>query len=179
MLFGTETAELEILHLIQNIFGCSFLDFVMPRLTVLGNGGVIWIFTAIALLCTKKYRRKGMILSAALILGLVIGNLLLKNLIARPRPCWIEPQHLFLIANPQDFSFPSGHTWSSFAATFVLWQTKRSFGILSLILAILIAFSRLYLFVHFPTDIIGGIALGYAMYRLSLWIFSGNLFGGK
>ncbi|MBE7032302.1 MAG: phosphatase PAP2 family protein [Ruminococcaceae bacterium] len=165
MLFGTEAAELWILNLIQDIFGCGFLDFLMPKITALGNAGIIWILVGLVLLCTKKYRRGGVFLLVGLLLGLIFGNVILKNLIARPRPCWIYDVPL-LIPNPTDFSFPSGHTLSSFISAFVLMRINRKFGIPALVLAILIAFSRMYLFVHFPTDILGGIVLAYAIYMM-------------
>ncbi len=160
MLFGTETAEFAVLNFIQSVFGCEFMDVVMPHLTAIGNAGFIWIAVAIALMCTKKYRRGGAFMLVGLVLGLIFGNVILKNLIARPRPCWIMGTEI-LIPTPNDFSFPSGHTLASFISVFVLWRLNRRFGIAALVVAILMAFSRLYLFVHFPTDILGGIVLAY------------------
>ncbi len=161
MLFGTEAFEIECLELVQDIFHGSVLDFVMPRLSAVGNMGLIWIICGIVLLCTKRYRKSGIMLLLGLLLGWLIGNVILKNLIARPRPCWIVTDFPMLIEIPKDFAFPSGHTLSSFIAAFVLWRTDRKFGGAALVLAILMAFSRLYLFVHFPTDVIGGVLFAY------------------
>lgn len=161
MLFGTEAFEIEILKSIQAFLGCGFLDFIMPVISALGNGGILWILTAGILICTKKYRKSGILILLCMLLGLLIGNLALKPLIARPRPCWIDTEFPLLIDNPSDFSHPSGHTLSSFIAAFVLLKTDRRLGIPAISAAVLIAFSRLYLFVHFPTDILGGILLAW------------------
>ena len=96
----------------------------------------------------------------SMILGLIIGNGILKNLIQRQRPCWIDTNILLLIPNPTDFSFPSGHTLASFEASIMILLHSKKWGIPAIILSILIAFSRMYLFVHFPTDILGGAILG-------------------
>ncbi len=150
--------ELGILEAIQSI-RCGFVDFLMTAFSFLGNGGALWIAIALVMLISQKYRKTGFMLAVGLVLGLVFGNLILKNLVARPRPCWIADDVELLIAVPKDFSFPSGHTLSSFIAAFVLYREGRRFGIPALIVASLIAFSRMYLFVHFPTDILGGILL--------------------
>ena len=103
--------------------------------------------------------------------GFLIGNVVLKNLIRRARPCWFYPERELLIPSPKDFSFPSGHTLSSFIAAFTLFRRDRKAGAAALILASCIAFSRLYLYVHFPSDIIGGVLLGYAVAGLTGRIF--------
>ena len=142
-----------ILHWIQHTLVCPALDFLMPKITLLGNGGAIWLLAAVALLITKKYRRYGVYLLAGLAAGVLSGNVVLKNLIARPRPCWLDTSVQLLIANPTDYSFPSGHTLSSVIGATILTKADRRFGYAAIPLAALIAFSRLYLYVHFPTDI--------------------------
>lgn len=97
----------------------------MPRITLLGNGGAVWVVIALILLCIKKHRRTGLALLMGLGAGVLIGNLLLKPLIARPRPCWIDQTTPLLIACPTDFSFPSGHTLSSVIAAAVLCGAPR------------------------------------------------------
>lgn len=149
-----------VLHWIQNTLVCPALDFLMPKITLLGNGGAIWILSALGLLATKKYRKYGVFLLAGLTVGVLVGNLTLKPLIARPRPCWLDTGVQLLIANPTDYSFPSGHTLSSVIGAVVLTKANRKFGLAAIPLAALIAFSRLYLFVHFPTDILGATVLG-------------------
>lgn len=100
---------------------------------------------------------------AGLAVGVLAGNLTRKPLIARPRPCWLDESVQLLIANPTDYSFPSGHTLSSVIGATVLTKANRKFGFTAIPLAALIAFSRLYLYVPFPTDILGAAVLGMAI----------------
>lgn len=115
------------------------------------------------MLCTKRYRRQGVILLAGLAVGVLVGNVCLKNLIARPRPCWLDDSVKLLISMPTDYSFPSGHTLSSVIGATVLTKTDRRFGWAAIPLAAIIAFSRLYLFVHYSSDILAGALLGVAI----------------
>lgn len=149
-----------ILQWIHSNFTCGLLDYLMPKISLLGSSGAIWILAAFALICTKKYRKDGLLLLAGLALGVLVGNVILKNWIARPRPCWLDTSIKLLVANPTDYSFPSGHTLASVIGATVLTMTNRKFGWAAILLAALIAFSRLYLYVHFPSDILGGIVLG-------------------
>jgi len=149
-----------VLDFIKDNMRSGILDIIMPFISVLGNGGFIWIVAAVIFICSKKYRKMGITVGAALIICLLIGNLTLKPLIARIRPYDINPDIVLLIAKPKDYSFPSGHTMSSFAsATAIFWHNKK-LGVCALILGAAIAFSRLYLCVHYLTDILGGIVIG-------------------
>jgi undecaprenyl-diphosphatase len=132
----------------------------MPKITLLGDMGAVWIVAALVMICTKKYRKHGIILLAGLALGVLVGNVALKHLIARPRPCWLDTSVQLLIANPTDYSFPSGHTLSSVIGATILTLTNRKFGWAAIPVAALIAFSRLYLYVHFPSDILGAVFIG-------------------
>ena len=152
--------ELRILDFIREHLACPFLDAVMPAITSLANGGIIWIIAAVLLLIFKKTRKTGFSVALALIGGLIIGNLLLKNLVGRIRPYDLNEGIEILIARLSDYSFPSGHTLASFEAATVLMIRDKRFGIPALILAVIIAFSRLYLYVHYPTDVLAGIILG-------------------
>ena len=100
----------------------------------------------------------------------LLGNVILKELIMRERPCWIDPTVELLIKSPSSFSFPSGHTFDAFAAAFTLFLNHKKEGITALIVAALIAFSRMYLFVHFPTDILGGMVFGIGVAVLTYFI---------
>ena len=151
--------EFAILDSLQKIH-TPMLDTIMTSVTKLGNSGIIWILTGIVLLCIPKYRKGGVLVMLALILNLILGNLILKNLIVRERPCWIKDGIELLIAVPRDYSFPSGHTMSGFAAATAIWFTEKRLGIAAFLLAALIGFSRLYLYVHFPTDVLAGAVLG-------------------
>ena len=156
-----------ILHWIQNNISCPFLDAVVPKLTMLGNAGIIWIFAGVLLLCTKKYRRQGALVLMGLLVGLLVGNVALKHLVARSRPCWLDPSVQLLIATPTDYSFPSGHTLSSVIGATILTKTDRRFGYAAIPLAALIAFSRLYLYVHFPSDVLAAAVLGVLIGKVS------------
>ena len=157
-----------ILHWIQNSLTCPTLDVLMPKITLLGNGGMIWLLASGVLICTKKYRKQGIVLLLGLAIGALVGNVFLKNLIARPRPCWLDGSVQLLIANPTDYSFPSGHTLSSVIGATVLTKTDRRFGCIAIPLAALIAFSRLYLYVHFPSDVVAAVVLGAVIGEVSV-----------
>ena len=159
MLEWIQTIDWEILHWIRSTMQGSGMDFLMPKITALGNGGAVWIAAAAAMTISKKYRKYGILLFAALGAGVLIGNVCLKHLVARPRPCWLETIPL-LISNPTDYSFPSGHTLSSVISAWVLTGVNGKFGLIAIPLAALIAFSRLYLYVHFPSDVLASVGIG-------------------
>ena len=159
-----ENIDFSILYWIQENLRCAFLDVVLPFLTTLCNNGEIWIACGIALLFFKKYRRYGIFLLAALLLGSLIGNEIIKPLVARVRPCnavSILPD--MLVKVPSSYSFPSGHTVSSVVGATVLTRANKKFGFAAIPVAFLIAFSRLYVFVHYPTDVLAGTILGFAI----------------
>ena len=149
-----------ILDWIQANMRNPTLDLLMPAITALGNSGLIWLLLAGILLLTPKHRRAGAAVLAGLVLEIICCNMVLKPLVARVRPCDVNTAVQLLIARPDDFSFPSGHTGASFAAAAALFADRNRLWIPSLILALLIAFSRLYLYVHYPTDILAGAAIG-------------------
>ena len=132
----------------------------MTGITFLGNGGWIWTAAGFLLLFFPRTRRTGACVLVSLALGFLIGNVGLKNVIARSRPCWLDETIPVLVQVPRDYSFPSGHTLSSFAGAVSIWRMHPRWGWAALLLAGLIGFSRLYLFVHFPTDVLGGAAVG-------------------
>ena len=152
---------------------CPLLDFLLPKITALGNGGVVWLLASGGLLCTRKYRKQGILLLGGLAVGVLVGNVFLKHLMARPRPCWLDTGIQLLVANPTDYSFPSGHTLSSAISAVILTKTDRRFGYAAIPLAVLIAFSRLYLYVHFPSDVLAAAVLGVAIGALTF------RFGGR
>ncbi len=151
--------DFNILYLIDKLHN-PFLDRIMIFITHLGDSGIFWIILALVLIYFKKTRKCGIHVIIALLIGVIIGNLLIKNIVARNRPCWIDESISLLIKNPDDYSFPSGHTLASFIASTMIFLHYKKWGIPCLILATLIAFSRLYLFVHFPTDVLAGIIIG-------------------
>ncbi len=151
--------EFKILDALQDIQS-PILTKVMAFVTMLGEAGWFWIVLGIVLLCTKKYRKCGVAVLLALILDLILANIILKPLVARPRPCWIREDIELLVRVPRDYSFPSGHTMASFASAGALLFTEKKFGVGACILALLMGISRLYFYVHFPTDVLAGVILG-------------------
>lgn len=152
--------ELRFLDFLQTIH-TPLLDKILAFITSLGNAGIIWIVLAVVLLILPKTRKTGIIVVAALLADLVLCNLILKNLVARVRPYDVNTAIAILIKKPLDFSFPSGHTAASFAAMTALFLAKmKKAWIAALVLAVLIAFSRLYFYVHYPTDVLGGAVVG-------------------
>lgn len=158
-----QNLDFAVLYWIQENLRCPLLDWFMPKITLLGEFGAVWILLALGMILLQRHRRGGLTLAAGLICSLIIGNLILKPLAARPRPCWIDTAVELLVAVPRDYSFPSGHSLSAFIAATILLRYDRRFGVPALILAAVISFSRLYLFVHFPTDVLAGILLGVAV----------------
>ena len=170
--FITEAFDLPILNWIQQNMQSTFLDFIMPFITILGDAGIFWIACAVILMFIPKYRKAGFSMGLALIFGVVVCNMILKPLVGRIRPYDYNLQVLklqwqdflvhgkLLVETPHDFSFPSGHTIASFEASVALYKNDKRLGIPALILAVLIAFSRMYLYVHYPTDVIASVILG-------------------
>lgn len=151
--------DFKILYFLNDLH-CEALNKMMIFFTNLGDAGIVWILLAIVLLCFKKTRKCGLLILIAMGIGLIIGNGLIKNVVKRARPCWLDSSIPLLIKKPLDYSFPSGHTLASFEAFVMIFLHNKKWGIVSGLLAVLIAFSRLYLFVHFPTDVLAGAIFG-------------------
>ena len=150
-----------VLLFIQEYIRNPILNAVMIFITNLGNGGLIWIAATIGLLIPKKTRKVGIMSAVALLGSLIINNNIIKNIIQRPRPFVSLTDLHIIIPTPSEFSFPSGHTASSFAAAGVFFRNlPKKFGVPALILAFFIGLSRLYVGVHYPTDVIAGIVMG-------------------
>ena len=134
------------------------LDALAVFLNYAGEHGEIWIAFTLLLLLFRRTRKAGCAMATALVLYLVAGDCILKPLFARPRPCDVNTAITILVKRPHGHSFPSGHTASAFA------------GVPALVLAAFIAFTRLYLYVHFPTDVLGGLVLGLALGFFASWL---------
>lgn len=173
-----EGFDLPVLDWIAETLWCPALDFLMPKITLLGDAGIFWMIIAAALLLFRKTRRTGVGMLLALLMGLLLCNLTLKPLCQRPRP--YDYQHdvfgrviPLIIERQHDFSFPSGHTIASFEAAGVIVMNNKKWGAAALVLACLIAFSRMYLYVHYPTDVLTSVVLGLIL------AFLGNLIARK
>ena len=166
-LFNIDKAIVDFIH-----FGLknSIFDFLMPKITHLGDIGIIWIVISIALIITKKYRKIGITSILALLLSLLFTDATIKQFIQRQRPITRYPIENALIAIPTTFSFPSGHTSSSFAAAWVLYRQMDKYKLSFLILAALIAFSRMYLYVHYLSDVVAGVLVGIISATLAIII---------
>ena len=152
--------ELSILDWIQTLH-TPFLDKITVFITRLGDAGIIWIVLSIVLLLIPKTRKSGAVMVVALVVDVLLCNIVLKNLVARTRPYDVNTGVHLLVAKLHDYSFPSGHTAASFASVTALYLAgEKKLWKFALVLACLIAISRLYLYVHYPTDVLGGILFG-------------------
>ena len=169
--------DLPILDWIQANLQSGFMDKFMPFITKFGDHGTFWMIVAALLFIFPKTRKTGLGMAIAMMLGLLICNVTLKPLVGRIRPYDLQLQEFgitiqLLGERMHDFSFPSGHTIASFEAAVVLLKNSRKMGIPAMILAVLISFSRLYLYVHYPTDVLVSVILG------TLFAFIGNALAG-
>jgi len=155
-----EAIDLKILNLIKMFLHRPIFDEFFYFLTWIGNKGAVWILISIVLLYKRENRKTGITVLIALLLVLILGDIILKPVIGRVRPFIKYDYITTTVENLGIYSFPSGHTTSSFAASISILIKKRKIGFGFVFLALGIAFSRLYLMVHYPSDIIGGIVLG-------------------
>ncbi len=164
-------ADKNILDFLQSLRSDS-CDDLMAVITFLGDGGWVWIGWAIVLCCFQKSRKSGILMLVVLLITYLFSTIGLKNLFDRSRPCVLFPSPELFYPCPSGFSFPSGHTISSFSAAAVLFFRHEKGAVWAIVLAALIAFSRMYLYVHFPTDILAGCLLGigsaYVLVRFNI-----------
>jgi len=160
-----------LLNWVQAHAKTNFMDRAMVIFTKLGDCGAIWIIYAAICACSAKLRQVGLNLTMCVSACAFLGNFAIKPLFRRTRPCNIDNSRLMLLTRPADSSFPSCHTMTSFAAAVVTaWQVGGMLGVTSLVFASMISFSRVYLYVHYPSDVLAGMALGIA--TGGLFIFS-------
>lgn len=169
---GVTFLDASVMGMVQGHCHNAFTDAVFPIITYLGEYGALWIALSLGLLLFKKYRRWGALMLCAMAGGFLMGEVLIKNLMCRPRPFQQFPaQGILLIPPPTGYSFPSGHSCSSFAAATVLFSFSKKWGGCAFLLAGLIAFSRVFLFVHWPTDVLAGSALGIIFGLLAIFLY--------
>lgn len=166
-----QNIDINILYFIQNHIQNKFLDPIMIFITSLGNLGFIWILISLLLIISKKYRKIGILTLSALILNTILGEGILKHIIERPRPFTTYENLHIIITKPSSYSMPSGHASASFAAAFMLSYFFKNIKGYIFALAALIAFSRLYLLVHYPSDVLCGILLGYISYLIVIKVY--------
>ena len=162
--------EADILVWIQNNIRNEVLTPIFKFITTLGNAGIIWIVLSVGLLIPKKTRRVGVLALVSLLFSALIDNVILKNVVARTRPYDVIEELTSLVGAQKDYSFPSGHTGSAFAAAVVMfWGLPKKFGIPILVFACLMGLSRLYVGVHYPSDVLGGVLIGTGIALLTYW----------
>ncbi len=164
----------------------GWLDAIMKFLSTIGDAGILWIVISVILAIIPKTRKCGFTMMLSMVLTLAIGNGILKNVISRFRPCWVydlaDIGKSMLIKVPTDYSFPSGHTMNGVTASVVIFiyslKNKKAVpaGVAAIVLAGLIAFSRMYLFVHWPTDIMAGAVVGLIDAIISYFIMTKLVF---
>lgn len=162
----------DILLWIQDNLRAGWLDPIMKFITYLANGGALWIGICVLLLILKKTRTTGLVCSCSLAATFLINNIILKNIVARTRPYEVVEGLNRIIGAQSDYSFPSGHSGASFAVAVVMFmEMPKKYGVPALIVATLIALSRLYVGVHYPSDVIAGILTGtlYAVITVTIY----------
>ena len=155
-----DISVIEKIYRFQHNLNSELFNRIMIFFTILGDNGMIWIAIALILFLNRKYRKIGLFSIVSLIICALLVNVILKPLIHRPRPFSELADIVLLIKAPKDYSFPSGHTAASFVMVYIFFRHIKKYFIPVLITGILIAFSRMYLSVHFPSDIIAGIIIG-------------------
>lgn len=166
-----QTFDFAVLGFIQEHMKCGFMDFIMPKISMLGDYGIFLIALCIFFLCIKKFRKMGVVLAASLLLDFLLGNIIIKNLVARPRPYWINTSFELIVDGLSDYSFPSAHTAMMFSLAVVVFSFYRKWGIAAFAAAVLVGFSRMYLYVHNLTDVLCGMLLGILTARLVLMVY--------
>lgn len=147
--------DFAVLDALQKIH-CTFLNYFLAFFTYIGEGGAVWIAATVIMLIIPKQRKAGIAAASALTVHLVLNEWIIKNIVRRPRPFTLNPNIDTIVHKPSSYSFPSGHSCSSFAAATVIFCFDKRLGIVAYVTAALIAFSRNYFYIHFPTDVICG-----------------------
>lgn len=154
-----QSFDIEILDRLGDVCRNSFGDGFWKVVTLLGDKGIFWIALAAVLLLFRRTRKGGLAVGIAILTGFLVGNLVLKNWIARIRPYDVNTWYMLTVKRLSDFSFPSGHTMASLGGSLALFYVNKKYGTPAVIMAVMIMFSRLYLYVHYPSDILGGIVI--------------------
>lgn len=161
--------ELSLLDAFEAVYN-PFFDFLAKGVSLLDEIGAIWIVLALILLAFKKTRKTGIMVSLSLIIGVIFANGVLKPLLNRPRPFEYNEAARVIVERLRDGSFPSGHAVSCTECATVLLIRDKRIGIPALIYTILVCFARLYLYMHFPSDVLGGVLIGIFIGLISIFL---------
>ena len=164
--------EFLLLDFIQKYLKSDFMDTAMKTVSLLGKLCLLWILLAVVTTCIKKTRRFGLTLASDIALNLLAGNLIIKPIVCRPRPCWLNRTVEMITSVPTDYSFPSGHTMFAFGAATIIFCYHKGWGIAAYVFAALMGLSRMYLYVHFPTDVLFGAVFGILIAILTYYLFN-------
>lgn len=164
-----------ILIYINNNLRNPITDKIMIVITSLGNMGIIWIILSLLMILSEKYRKIGIIVLIAVLLSTILGEGILKHIVRRLRPVNEILNGKQLIAKPLSYSFPSGHAACAFASAGIIANYIKKYSIAVFTLAVLIGLSRLYLYVHYPTDVLCGAILGLISARIVIYVFENKI----
>ncbi len=163
--------DFSVLYSIQENLRTPFFDKVMVPFTTVFNGGIFWFALCALLLIFRKTRSTAVLILLSMGVAYLAGEVGFKNIVCRLRPCVVDSSVPLALEIPRSYSFPSGHTASSFASASAIFSVNKKWGTGALCLAALVGFSRLYLFVHFPTDVLAGMVLGILSGIFAAFIF--------
>ena len=175
ILRAVQSIDAGILLFIQEHIRGPVLNAVMIFFTTVGNAGIVWIALSIILMFFRKHRKLGFSILVCIAAAWLVNDGVIKNIVCRPRPFTVVDGLEILVSRPSSFSFPSGHACSSFCAAFVITRFRGKKGALIYIVSALIAFSRIYVGVHYPSDIITGAIIGTMSGAIFTWIIIKHL----
>ena len=162
--------DFNILYAIQSMRFDLLDQIVLFISTLIGSHSLLWLIIGVGLCIFKKTRKCGVAMLLAFAIGFLVGHTILKNLIGRPRPCQIDQSVALLVDRPSSFSCPSSHTLFAFSSATAVFMYFKKVGIAAFIFAAIVGFTRMYLFVHFPSDVLFGAVLGVVIGVISVKI---------
>ena len=163
--------DFNIVLWVQQHVRSPFLSAFFIPFTTIGNAGILFILIGVLLLFFKRTRQSGILLLISLTISFILNDIVVKNIVQRPRPFNAFSQIVPLVPPPGKYSFPSGHTAAAFSSMVTFFFTQRKYAICGLVIALLMGISRIYVGVHYPTDVFFGALLGTAVAVTSAIIF--------
>jgi len=162
--------SLDFLYFIQNHLRSPFLDKLFVFITYLGGPVNIFIIIGIIYFFLKNRREEGTAILLSLVLSAIIAVLILKKIINEPRPCDVDTSVILLVKRPYGQSLPSGHAAVTAAGATIFFIYKNKFRWLALLFTIVMCYTRMYLFVHYPLDVVTGLIVGVLSAFLAMYL---------